>query len=116
MKKHGMAAALLAATVLLGPASSAWAVDSSDTHHDRDRNRCWHHGDRHGHDWDDDGYDGDYKYRSYGGDNLQDHNRTGDDWRDKGCHRKCWKGDHDWRHGDDRCQQARPDHDHDHHH
>ncbi len=112
MKKHGIAAALLIATVLLGPASSAWAADYSDTHHDRDRNRCGHHDD----DWHDDGYSGDYKYRSYGGDNLQDHNRTGDDWRDKRCHRKCWKGDHDWRHGDDRCHRHGHDHDHDHDH
>jgi hypothetical protein len=102
MKKHGMAAALLTATVLLGPASSAWAVDNSEDTRHGDRHRCSHHDDDH---WHDDGYSGDYKYRSYGGDNLQDHNRTGDDWRDQRCHRKCGKGDHDWRHGDDRCHR-----------
>ena len=112
MKKHGMAAALLTATVLLGPASSAWAADYPDTQDHRDRNRCWHHDDG----WHDDGYSGDYKYRSYGGDNLQDHNRTGDDWRDKRCHRKCWKGDHDWRHGGRGCRKHWDDDDDHHHH
>ena len=115
MKKRGRAAALLTAMVLLGPASSAWA-DYSDTQDHRDRNRCWHHGDRDGWDWNDDDYNGDYKYRSYGGDNLQDHNRTGDDWRDHRCHRKCWKGHRGWHDRDDRCRRHGDGHDHGHHH
>jgi hypothetical protein len=103
MKMRKAAGALVMALALLGPAPSALADDSgSDTQHNRYR-QCYDHGrDRHHRDHD---YRGDYKYRGYEGDSLQDHNRTGDDWRYKNrCHRSCRKGHHDWHYGN-RCDK-----------
>lgn len=89
MNLRRAAAALVSAVVLLGPAPAVWAEDPGPQHDRGRHHRCWDH------DWDDDGYNGDYKYRSYQGDSPQDHNDTGE-WRKRRCHQRCGKGERDW--------------------